>query len=92
MFPGTHIVIVYRYNWQFECCLFQVLWADGRKSWVKETNLPKKVQELIKKEQEYLQSALPHTEFGQRRFELTFLENPDVTTPNEQIAVTSMQK
>lgn len=71
---------------------FWVLWADGRKSWVKETNLPKKVQEEIKMKGEYMQGELPHNEFGQKRVELTFMEKQDGSTPNDQSPVYSMQK
>jgi len=66
--------------------------ADGRKSWVKETNLPKKVQEEIKMKGEYMQRELPHNEFGQKRVELTFMEKQDGSTANDQSPVYSMQK
>lgn len=60
-----------------------MLWADGRKSWIKEANLPIKVRERVSKKLSYMYSAQHHNEFGQNRFEWKFLENEDMT-PREQ--------
>ena len=60
-----------------------MLWADGRKSWIKEANLPIKVRERVSKKLSYMYSAQHHNEFGQNRFKWKFLENEDMT-PSEQ--------
>lgn len=63
--------------------IYEVLWADGRKSWIKEANLPIKVRERVSKKLSYMYSAQHHNEFGQNRFKWKFLENEDMT-PSEQ--------
>jgi len=47
-----------------------VLWSDGRRSWVKETNLPIKWREALKMGKVFNHSAIEITELGQHRFEL----------------------
>ena len=42
--------------------LFKVLWADGRKSWIKEANLPIKVRERVSKKLSYMYSAQHHND------------------------------
>jgi len=70
-----------------------VHWADERTSWVKEENLPKKVQEFIKKEghDKYMHQSLLHNEFGQKRMQLTFLEK-GVTGSAKTSTVSPLQK
>ena len=46
-----------------------MIWADGRKSWVKECNLPQTVQETVKNGMNYQQEIVPINEFGQKRIE-----------------------
>ena len=71
-----------------------MLWADERKSWVREQNLPQKVQEFIKREgkDKYMHKALIHDEFGQQRKQLTFLDKDGTTTTAETITVSPLQK
>ena len=47
----------------------EVLWADGRKSWVKEVNLPQKIKDCLQKGEPYVQKVIPLEEFEQRRSE-----------------------
>ena len=71
-----------------------MLWADERKSWAREQNLPQKVQEFIKREgkDKYMHKALIHDEFGQQRKQLTFLDKYGTTTTAETITVSPLQK
>jgi hypothetical protein len=46
------------------------MWSDGRKSWVKEVNLPTKIKECIRKGHNYKQKYVKVKEFGQERKEL----------------------
>lgn len=48
----------------------KVLWSDGRKSWLKECNLPKKLEEIIKSGKDYSVRTLDVLELGQPRREL----------------------
>ena len=48
----------------------QVLWADGRSSWVKMENLPLKIQGCLKQGSSYLQQPVSIKELGQSRMEL----------------------
>jgi hypothetical protein len=45
----------------------QILWSDGRESWVKESNLPKAIVEIIKKGGSYEVKTSMVKEFGQKR-------------------------
>ena len=47
----------------------QVLWADGRKSWIKEPNLPQKIQDCLQKGETYMQKVISLEEFEQKRSE-----------------------
>lgn len=60
------------------CCIYihklycqlldsQVQWSDGRTSWVKYTNLPIKVREILESGKEYKQEGIEVQEFGQLR-------------------------
>ena len=71
-----------------------MVWADERKSWVREKNLPKKVQEFIKKDgkHKYMHKSLLRNEFGQQRMQLYFLEKDGTTTTAETITVSPLQK
>lgn len=57
-----------------------MLWADGRKSWLKEKNLSEKLQECIKKGINYKQDN-GLTEFGQKRVEF---QQPLLPKPEDQ--------
>lgn len=50
--------------------MFEVLWSDGRKSWVKEGRLPTKLEEVLKSGKDFHHSAVEIKELGQRRIEL----------------------
>jgi hypothetical protein len=58
-----------------------VLWADGKKSWLKEENLPQTLQECIKKGINYKLEITPLNEFGQKRMEF---QQPQVPKPEGQ--------
>jgi hypothetical protein len=45
----------------------QLLWSDGRESWVKETNLPSAVLEVLEKKGSYEVKTRSVEEFGQKR-------------------------
>ena len=53
--------------------LLKVLWSDGRKSWLRDVHLPKKVEEIVQSQQDYTLHLLDVVEFGQRRSELQLL-------------------
>ena len=42
------------------------LWADGRKSWIKQANLPLKIQDCLQGGETYLQKVISLDEFEQR--------------------------
>ena len=44
-----------------------MLWSDGRESWVKETNLPSAVLEVLEKKGSYEVKTRSVEEFGQKR-------------------------
>ena len=50
-----------------------MLWSDGRKSWLRDVHLPKKVEEIVQSQQDYTLQLLDVVEFGQRRSELQLL-------------------
>ncbi len=45
----------------------QLLWSDGRESWIKETNLPSAVLEVLEKKGSYEVKTRSVEEFGQKR-------------------------
>ena len=45
----------------------QLLWSNGRTSWVEEKNLPKKIVEIMEREGSYQVKTNEIKEFGQRR-------------------------
>lgn len=47
-----------------------MVWADGRKSWVKKCNLPSKIRESLEVGYKYHQQLEVISEFGQQRTEL----------------------
>ena len=52
-----------------------------------------KVLDCIEKKQPYMQKAMPHNEFGQRRREFTFMGGQDVGfNASEGFSVFGMQK
>ena len=53
--------------------LLRVLWSDGRKSWLRDVQLPKKVEEIVHSQKDYTLHLLDVVEFGQRRSELQLL-------------------
>lgn len=55
--------------------LFKVLWSDGRQSWVKESNLPKKMKEILNSGKVYCHKLKEVVEFGQLRTELQLEPN-----------------
>lgn len=55
---------------------YQVLWADGRTSWVRLENLPSKVQEGIKTNSTYQWQPVSIEELGQKRIELQHFPQP----------------
>lgn len=50
--------------------IYQVVWADGRQSWVKKCNLPSKIRESLEVGYKYHQQLEVICEFGQQRTEL----------------------
>lgn len=50
--------------------IYQVLWADGRQSWVKKCNLPPKIRDALEDGSNYQQQPRVFYEFGQQRTEL----------------------
>lgn len=48
---------------------YQVEWSDGRKSWLKEDNLPNKIKEILSSGQQFQQNVTEITENGQVRKE-----------------------
>ena len=52
-----------------------MLWADGRISWLQTENLPAKVQEHLKKGEEYEQQPISINELGQIRTEFSQVVN-----------------
>ena len=47
-------------------------WSDGRRSWVKKSNLPIKIKEKMEKDHElFQQGVMEIIEFGQKRKQLT---------------------
>ena len=55
----------------------QVLWSDGRISWLKESNMPKKVLDLHKAGNWIQQKPVLLNEFGQRHEELQLNNDSD---------------
>ena len=53
--------------------LLKVLWSDGRKSWLRDVHLPKKVKEIVQAQKDYTLQLSNVVEFGQRRSELQLL-------------------
>ncbi|XP_044181754.1 uncharacterized protein LOC114956987, partial [Acropora millepora] len=53
--------------------MYEVLWSDGRKSWLRDVHLPKKVEEIVHSQKDYTLHLLDVVEFGQRRSELQLL-------------------
>ena len=47
-----------------------MLWSDGRKSWLKECNFPKKMKEILRSGKVYSVTSSDIVEFGQTRSEL----------------------
>lgn len=53
--------------------MYEVLWSDGRKSWLRNVHLPKKVEEIVQAQKDYTLQLSNVVEFGQRRRELQVL-------------------
>lgn len=65
--------------------LLKVLWSDGRKSWLRDAHLPKKVEEIVQSQKDYTLHLLHVVEFGQRRSELQLLT--DKRTENNEFPI-----
>lgn len=50
------------------------MWSDGRKSWIKESNMPKRVLENIKAGKKIQHVSVSVSEFGQERHEFQLNE------------------
>ena len=61
-----------------KCNFLQLLWCDGRQSWVKETNLPKRILEIVKKGGRYELNTSSVDKFGQKRTELKLKNEEEV--------------
>ncbi|XP_044174053.1 uncharacterized protein LOC114970138 isoform X3 [Acropora millepora] len=53
--------------------MYEVLWSDGQKSWLRNVHLPKKVEEIVQAQKDYTLQLSNVVEFGQRRRELQVL-------------------
>lgn len=56
----------------------QLLWSDGRQSSVKETNLPKKILEIVKKGGRYEVNTSSVDKFGQKQTVLKIRSQDEV--------------
>ena len=62
---------------------YQVLWSDGRRSWLKESSMPKKVVDLHKAGKRLQQKPVLINEFGQTREELQLnSDSGDIMDPS----------
>lgn len=61
-------------------------WADGRRSWVKECNLPQTVRANVKNGMDYQQEVVPIYEFGQKRIEFQQTSQSTPDQPNTTAA------
>lgn len=88
--PGSSIVRVVNEKTTRQGQIYEVVWADGRKSLVKECNLPQTVQENVRNGINYQQEIVPINEFGQKRIEFkqTQTSKPELQ-PNMMAAVQS---
>ncbi len=66
------------------------LWSDGRESWVKESNVPKAILEIIKKGGSYEVKTSMVKEFGQKRSLLEIRTPEDQGDSNEKVIITSI--
>ena len=66
----------------------QVLWADGRISWLKECNLPPFIKECLKEGKSYQQKVVSLNEFAQKRLEYKLQETPTTATKEVNIPYT----
>lgn len=68
--------------------VYEVLWSDGRKSWLKESSMPKKVVDLHKAGKKIQQKPVLIHEFGQTREELQLnSDSDDIKEPSTSYTV-----
>ena len=67
-----------------------MVWADGRKSWVKECNLPPSVQRNVKNGINNQQEIVSIDEFGQKRIE--FKQTQTLTPDLQRNTMAAVQR